>query len=103
MCKNESGFTFLEGMLSLSFMILLSITLFPLLFNMLHQLNEEKKELTAYRLLYEHMEKQIKWKEGGRESRTIRNIDYELTLKEGREGDWIACVYYEEREHCLQQ
>lgn len=70
---------------------------------MLHQLNEERKELTGYRLLYEHMEKQMKRNEGGYGQRSIRNIEYELTLEERAEGGWIACVYYEEQQNCIQQ
>lgn len=71
---------------------------------MLNHLSEEKKELTAYRLLFEYVENQITMYDGMSEYRTVRNMEFELTLSlEGGEGGWSACVYYEELERCIKQ
>lgn len=103
MFKNENGFTFLESLLSLGLVLLLTISLFPLFYHMLNNLNEGKKEVLAHRLLYEHVEKQAAIGIASEERRTVRQIEYKLKLTEEGEGIWVACVYYEEQEKCIKQ
>lgn len=103
MFKNEDGYTFLEGLISLGLVLLLAITLFPMFYHMLNNLNEGKEEVLALRLLYEHVEKQAIIGTAAIESQTVRQIDYKFILTEEGEGNWVACVYYDKLEKCIKK
>lgn len=101
MWKNDRGFTLIEGMLSVSVIFLLCLFLFPLVFTMLTKLDENKKELIAYRLLYEHVEQ---YREGESSAITIkknRGVEYEVSIEKNEDGSRKACVYYEEHQKCI--
>ena len=101
MLRNEGGFGFLEGIFSFSLILLLASSMFPFMFKILGNLNEGKKEMIAYRLLYEHVEMHIPSGEINRDERMVRNVHYELSLERNSRGMWEACVFYEEKEKCM--
>lgn len=102
MLRNEKGFTLLESIISLSFFLVITSSFFPLMSNMLAHLKEGKKEMSAYRLLYEHVEYQVA--RGTMDNGQVRwqNITYELFLENKKEGDWKACARYEGRTVCIE-
>ncbi|HEY4554778.1 MAG TPA: competence type IV pilus minor pilin ComGE [Bacillaceae bacterium] len=103
MSRNEKGFTFLEGLAAFAILLVVAASLLPLMFRMLAGLQEEKKEMTAARLLYEHVEKAKVHGLGESEERTIiRNVQYELTYEAGEGGKERACVRYENKQSCLE-
>lgn len=95
--KNEHGFTFLEGLLSLSFILLLCGTLFPIMFGMMNKLEDEKKEMTSYRILFEYVEGYPYMELPFKTIRTNRGIEYEVLIENGR-----ACVEYEKNKKCVE-
>ncbi|MBS4176354.1 type II secretion system GspH family protein [Lederbergia citrea] len=102
MYRNESGFTFLEGLIALGLMFLLCASLFPLMIHMLSNLQEGKKELVAFRLLYEHVEQQKPIEEKTSENRISRNIHYQLLMEKVGVEKWKACVTYEDQKKCIE-
>lgn len=94
---NERGFSFLEGMLSFSFIVLVVLTLLPLMFRILINLDDGKKEMTAYRILYEYVEQSILSGEMNNAERSIRGVQYTLSF----EGRWKACVEFENEKKCV--
>ncbi len=101
MSRNECGFTFLEGLVSLSLLLLVTSSFFPLMTNMLAHLKEGKKEMTAYRLMYEHAEKHSKGGAMGKSSIMLHDTVFDLNIEENERGDWKVCVEYEEKTHCI--
>ncbi|MBM7713798.1 type II secretion system GspH family protein [Siminovitchia sp. FSL H7-0308] len=102
MLKSEDGFTLLDGLVSFSFLLLVASLLFPLLFRMIDVLSEGKKELTAYRLLYEQVEESI-WLNDWENRRLIReNIEYVFSFHDVQEKK-KACVTYESKTVCMEQ
>ncbi|GIN73560.1 hypothetical protein J14TS2_40350 [Bacillus sp. J14TS2] len=99
--KNERGFSFLEGLLSLSFLLILCITLFPISFSMMNKLSDGKKEMIGYRLLYEYVERSPISKYPLRETRLSQGIQYELFYEE-KTGNRRACFRYENRQKCVE-
>lgn len=69
--------------------------------NMLSHLSEEKKELIAYRVLYEYVEQSTSLGELAVKKRIIRDVHYELMMEEMDGGHWKACVTYEEQTKCV--
>lgn len=102
MLKNEKGFTLLDGIISFSLLLLVASMLFPLLFCMLDALNEGKKELAAYRLLYEQVEESVRLNDWRDRRMISRNIEYEFTFQDLR-GKKKACVSYEGKTACMEQ
>lgn len=101
MLKDENGFTFLDGVISFGLLLLVTSLLFPLLFRMLDTLNDGKKELAAYRLLYEQVEESVQLNEW-RNRRMIRgNIEYIFTFQDFQ-GKKKACVSYEGKTACME-
>lgn len=101
MLRNEGGFTFLEGIVSFSLILLVSSTFFPLMSNMLAHLKEGKMEMTAYRLMYEHVEKQVSKGTIGASQVVLHDIDFDLFMEEGENGEWKVCAAYEEKMLCV--
>ncbi|VEF47810.1 DNA transport platform protein [Bacillus freudenreichii] len=101
MLKNEKGFTFLESIISLSFILLISSSFFPVMSNMLAHLKEGKKEMTAYRLMYEHVEREVMSGTMGKGQVNWKNITYEFFIEENKKGDWKACARYEKKTLCV--
>lgn len=91
-----------EGLLSLSITILICVLLFPLLFKMLFILSEGKRDLIGSRLLFEHVEQHFHINGPSSEIRTIRNIQYELTIEKNGDDLWKACVKYAKRQKCYE-
>ncbi|MCJ7839317.1 hypothetical protein MUB24_00030 [Lederbergia sp. NSJ-179] len=100
--KNEKGFTFLEGLLSLSFLFLICLTLFPLVFSMVNKLSEGKKEMMGYRLLYEYVEQYGFSNRSERVMRSSQGIQYELYFEEMSTGNGRACIQYENHQKCVE-
>ena len=100
--RNERGFTFLEGLLSLSFLLLLCVTLFPFMMKLLFNLSEGKKEMVAYRLLYEYVEAQSDIEDVAAMIKISRDVRYELYLEKNIGGEMKACVMYEEQQKCIE-
>lgn len=102
MLRNEKGFTFLEGILSFSLIFLVAAFLIPLLINMLSNVHEEKKEMVAYRLLYEQVEKQTFLGQNGSRKAHWNGVEFNMTVEWKQNGRWHACVAYEGEEYCIQ-
>jgi hypothetical protein len=90
-------------MISFSIVLMMAAVLFPLLFRMLAVLNEGKKDVAAYRLLYEQIENAAGLDEwGGR--RVVRgNIEYAFSFHDVSEEAKKACVHYEEKTLCIEK
>ncbi|KRG14954.1 hypothetical protein ACA30_05955 [Virgibacillus soli] len=99
--KNERGFSFLEGLLSLSLLFLICITLLPFVFSMMNKLSDGKKEMIGYRLLYEYVEQHPISEYPEKENRLSQGIQYEL-FYEGKAGSRRACFRYEDQQKCVQ-
>ena len=69
--------------------------------NMLTHLKEGKKEMTAYRLMYEHAEKHSKGGAMGEARIMLHDTVFDLNIEENERGDWKVCVEYEEKTHCI--
>lgn len=102
MLRNEKGFTYLEGIISFGLILLIATSLFPLMFKMLLNIQEGKKEMMAYRLLYEHVEKQAALGLPGNGQTIWKNIEFTMNLEMNRHGVWHACVAYEKKKHCIE-
>ncbi|MBD8003558.1 type II secretion system protein [Bacillus norwichensis] len=102
MLKNEGGFTFLEGIVSLSLILLVTSSFFPLMSNMLARLKDGKIEMTAYRLMYEHVEKHTAIGVIGDARISLHDIEFDLNMEETEKGNWKVCVHYEEKRLCVE-
>jgi len=100
--KNEGGFTFLEGIVSLSLILLVTSSFFPLMSNMLARLKDGKIEMTAYRLMYEHVEKHTAVGVIGDARIILHDTVFDLNMEETEKGDWKVCVNYEEKRLCVE-
>ncbi|MFK4997676.1 hypothetical protein ACI2OX_09725 [Bacillus sp. N9] len=58
--------------------------------------------MTGLRLLYEHVEQQLMLGTEGSVTRTVRMVDYELSLKRNGDGTWKACMIYEGKQKCME-
>lgn len=101
MLRNEDGFTFLEGIVALGLLLLVTSSFFPLMSNMLGHLKEGKKEMTAYRLMYEHAERHAAGGTMGSARIILHDTVFDLNIEENEKGDWKVCVGYEEKTHCV--
>ncbi|KQL53557.1 hypothetical protein AN964_08655 [Heyndrickxia shackletonii] len=100
MCRNEKGFTIAEGLVSFGAILFVATVLFPLMFQMIMKLNDEKEQLMAYRVLYESIEHFTINDTVPVSSQSIEGKMYEVQLTSNN-GMWKACVFYENGQKCV--
>lgn len=91
----------MEGLFSLSIIMLLCLTLFPFFMNHITKLSEAKRELQAIRQLFEYVQLHSLKEEAEMETVTIRNMTYYLFFEDDGHGK-RACVQYEHKKHCVE-
>ncbi|KHD84847.1 type II secretion system protein [Heyndrickxia ginsengihumi] len=100
MSKNEDGFTLVEAVTAFAIVLLITTALFPLMLNILAQLEQSKKDMMASRLLYEHIEEWIRIGQRSSSShQLVGNTDFIFNIDD---QDKKACVDYEKRQICIQ-
>lgn len=92
----------MEGIVSFGLVLMVAATFFPLMSNMLHQINESKKEMNAYRLMYEQTEKLQDLEALGSDKLTWLQTEFTIIMEKTQKGDWIVCAQYEEKSHCVE-
>ncbi|HLU22194.1 MAG TPA: type II secretion system protein [Bacillaceae bacterium] len=97
--KNEAGYMLIESIFSISMLFIVCASLLPIMITMLSNLRDAEKELTAFRILYEQLE--LDTESNVMEDRYIRGVHYHFQLEEVN-GEWRACVFYEEYEYCTE-
>lgn len=99
--RNENGLTLLEGIVSLGLILFVSSSFIPLMANMLLHINEGKKEVIAYRLMHEHVEKQAAVGTPGNARIVLHDTVFDLYIEENHKGEWKVCANYEEKTICV--
>lgn len=95
--SDSKGFTLIEALFSFSIILILSLTLFPMFFQMINKLQDEKKEMVAYRLIYEALVPLENLNDPVKVVRKNRGIVYEVIISQEK-----ACVHYEEQIKCIE-
>jgi len=97
--RNERGFTIAEGLVAFGAILFVATMLFPLMFHMMKNLENNKEHLLAYRFLYESSE-QFMINDTLSKRFTSEGRSYETSITSFN-GKWKACVLYDKKQNCI--
>ncbi|MED1205145.1 type II secretion system protein [Heyndrickxia acidicola] len=101
MFHNEKGFTLAESLLAFGFLLIVTVTLFPILFKMMLQLEQSKKLTTAERFLYQAIERAVMSDDTKDQSIKEDKTEYTTYFIQDQRGE-RACVKYEDFQECME-
>jgi Tfp pilus assembly protein PilV len=101
MFNNERGFTLAESLIAFGFLLILTTSLFPILFKMMLQLDSARKHTTAERLLYQAVERAVMFDETEAQNIKEDQTEYTTYFIQDQSGG-RACVKYEDFQECME-
>ncbi|KYC95078.1 hypothetical protein B4102_1349 [Heyndrickxia sporothermodurans] len=99
--KNNKGFIVAEGLVSLSAILLIATSLFPLMFLIIQKQEEGKRDLIAARLMYERTEANLMTGQSQDQLYIVDGRQYTITFQQGNEFEWKVCVNYDKKQQCI--